>query len=117
MRYDTQHIAPERTELDAAKLKLQHESEARLAAGAAALASRLNDYSAENDIKARSITDRGRVNVFKDREVLIITLEKNGQYSLQHQTKTGHSVRGSNVSPNEMTHERMMDVAMQWLRR
>ena len=81
------------------------------------LASRINAFSATNQIKAHSSTDGAVVNVFKALQALVITPEDNGEYSLQLQTKAGAKVTGGGVPLDKMSSDKMMHAAMQWLRR
>ena len=77
--------APEKSEIDATRLKRERAEDEVRAIQAAALANSIRGLVRANGSKFRVITDNGKVNVFKDREVLIISLDKTGQYSLQHQ--------------------------------
>ena len=107
---------PEKSEIDATRLKQERAEDEVRAIQAAMLANSIRALIRGNSSKVRVITDNGNVNVFKDREVVIISLDKTGQYSLLHQKKGGGAIQGG-VPTKVMTHANMMDRVAEWLRR
>jgi hypothetical protein len=107
---------PEKSEIDATRFKQNKAEDDIRAIEATTLANNIRVLARANLAKAQINTDGARVNVFKSQEVLIVTSEKSGQYSLQHQTKAGGAIDGG-LSRNGMTHTNMIDVITEWLRR
>lgn len=116
-RLNIYDIARGRSEKDAIRLQQDRNSQSAEDSKATDLASRINAFSATNQIKAHSSTDGAIVNVFKALQALVITPEVDGKYSLQLQTRAGAKVTGGGVPLDKMSADKMMHAAMQWLRR
>jgi hypothetical protein len=110
-------IARGRSEKDAIRLQRDRDLQSAEVTNATDLASRINAFSATNQITAHSSTDGAVVNVFKALQALVITPHDHGEYSLELQTQAGAKVMGGGVPLDKMSADKMMHAAMQWLRR
>jgi hypothetical protein len=110
-------VAPRKEEIDVARIKLERTSQQLRAIKATELASNLRAIITGGHIDARCAIDSDTVNVFRNREALVITSEANDLYLLRHQTTSGNSVLGGRISGNNMSKENMMQVVTEWMAR